>query len=132
MSKRKILVVDDEIGVRASLRMIFQDDYEILQAGNGEEALRILQETRPDVIILDIVMPNINGIAFLNEIQRIDRQLPVIVVSAIKDTAMGQEALKFGAFSYLTKPFDVTQLQQLVQSAVIQANSQEGLKMNRG
>lgn len=118
MSKGKILIVDDEVGVRVSLKIIFKDNYEVLEASNGEDALKILQETRPDVIILDIIMPNINGIEVLREIKRIDRQLPVIVISAIRDTAMGKEAMKSGVFSYLSKPFDVIELEQIVQRAL--------------
>lgn len=118
MSKGKILVVDDEVGVRESLKMIFNDNYEVLEASNGKDALMILQERRPDVIILDIIMPHMNGVVVLNEIKRIERQLPVIVISAIKDTAIGKEAMRLGAFSYLTKPLDVIELEQLVQRAL--------------
>jgi len=125
MSKKKILIVDDEVGVRQSLKMIFKDNYEVLEASDGEEALGILQEAEPDVIILDLIMPRVNGVAFLNEIKRVDRQLPVIVVSAIKDTAMGNEAMKSGAFSYLAKPFNVMELEQLVQKALTQAGQPE-------
>ncbi len=116
--RRKILVADDEVGARESYRMIFKDDYEVLEAGNGEEALKILQNTRPDVILLDIIMPRMNGVEVLKEIKSIDKQLPVIVITAIKNTQMGKEAMKLGAFAYLTKPFDVMELQQIVQRAL--------------
>lgn len=118
MMKRKILVADDEVGARESFRMIFKDDYEVLEAGNGEEALKILQNTRPDVILLDIIMPHMNGVEVLKEIKSIDKQLPVIVITAIKNTQMGKEAMKLGAFAYLSKPFDVRELEQLVQRAL--------------
>jgi DNA-binding NtrC family response regulator len=118
--RRKILIADDEVGVRESYRMIFKDGYEVLEAGNGDEALKILQNTRPDVILLDIIMPHMNGVEVLKEIKNIDKQLPVIVITAIKNTQMGKEAMKLGAFAYLTKPFDVMELQQVVQRALIQ------------
>lgn len=121
MSKEKILIVDDEVGVRESLKMVFKDNYEVLEAKDGEEALRTLQQARPGLIILDIIMPNLNGVAVLSEIKRIDRQLPVIVISAVRDTAMGQDAVKLGAFGYITKPFDVMELKQLVQRALTRA-----------
>ena len=85
MCRRKILVVDDEVGARASLRMIFKDDYEVLEAGDGGEALKILQNTRPDVILLDIIMSHINGIEVLKEVKRIAKQLTVIVITAIRN-----------------------------------------------
>jgi DNA-binding NtrC family response regulator len=118
MNKRKILIVDDELGVRKSLKMIFKDNYEVLEADNGQEALRILRERQPDIILLDIIMPHVSGAGVLKEIKNIDKHLPVIVISAIKDTAMGKEAVKLGAFSYLTKPFDVMELELLVQRAL--------------
>lgn len=118
MSKRRILIVDDELGVRESFKMIFKDDYEVSEASNGEEALMILREVKPDVIILDFMMPGIGGVEVLRWIKSIDRQLPVIVVSAIKDTSVGKGAEKLGAFSYLTKPFDIMELKQVVQKAV--------------
>lgn len=131
MSKKKILVVDDEAGVRESLKMIFKDDYEVSEAGDGEEALEILQAVKPDVIILDIIMPNMDGVAFLKEIKIIDSRLPVIVISAIKDTAMGKEAMKLGAFSYIAKPFNVMELEQLVRDALMQASPPEGSIENK-
>lgn len=118
MGKRKILVVDDEVGARASLRMIFKDDYEVLEAGNGEEALKILQNTRPDVILLDLVMSHINGIGVLKKVKRIGGQIPVIVITAIRNMEMMEATMELGAFSYLIKPFDVIELEQIVQRAV--------------
>ena len=118
MCRRKILVVDDEAGTRASLRMIFKDAYEVLEAGDGAEALKILQNTRPDVILLDLIMSHINGIEVLKEVKRIAKQLPVIVITAIRNTEMMEAAMELGAFSYLIKPFDVRELEQIVQRAL--------------
>jgi len=118
VERRKILVVDDEAGVRASLKMIFKDNYTVLEAGSGAEALKILQNTRPDVILLDLIMSNISGIDVLKQIKRISKQIPVIVITAIRNTDMMEEAIGLDAFSYLIKPFVVTELEQSVQRAL--------------
>lgn len=118
MERRKILVVDDEAGVRASLKMIFKDNYTVLEASSGAEALKILQNTRPDVILLDLIMSNISGIDVLKQIKGISKQIPVIVVTAIRNTDMMEEAIGLDAFSYLIKPFVVTELEQSVQRAL--------------
>lgn len=118
MCRRKILVVDDEVGARASLRMIFKDDYEVLEASDGVEALKIVQNTRPDVILLDIIMSHINGIEVLKKVKSIAMQLPVIVITAIRNTEIMEAAMELGAFSYLIKPFDVRELEQIVQRAL--------------
>ena len=119
MSGKKILVVDDEAGARASLRMIFKDNYTVLEAGSGAEALKILQNTRPDVILLDLIMSHINGIEVLKEVKRMDKLLPVIVITAIRNTEMMEATIELGAFSYLIKPFDVMELEQIVQRALV-------------
>lgn len=118
MHRKKILVVDDEVGARASLRMIFKDNYNVLEASNGAEALKILQNTRPDVILLDIIMSHINGIEVLKEVKKIDKLLPVIVITAIRNTEIMEAAMELGAFSYLIKPFEVKALEQIVQRAL--------------
>lgn len=117
-NKKKVLVVDDEQGVRQSFRMTLKDNYDILEANNGKEALKILQENRPDVILLDIIMPQMSGIEVLKNMKEIGVQVPIIVITAIKDTDAGKEAMKLGAFDYLTKPLDVKKLEALIQKTL--------------
>ncbi len=85
MDKRKVLVVDDEAGVRESLRMVLKEQYEPLLASSGEEALGMLAETRPDVVLLDIVMPGMDGLEVLEDACAPDSpRLPVIMLTATK------------------------------------------------
>jgi len=84
MSKRRVLVVDDELGGREALRMILKDAYEVVKAENGTEALKAFNEQRMDAVILDIVMPDIDGIEVLRRMKKEDSLLPVIMVTATR------------------------------------------------
>ncbi len=110
MGKRSVLIVDDEAGVRESLRMILKDTYEAVVAASGEEALRRLAEERPSVVLLDILMPGLDGLEVLEKIKEMDPHLPVIMLTATKTVKTAVQAMKLGAYEYITKPFDVDEL----------------------
>jgi len=105
-----LLVVDDEPGVRESLRMLFKGDCEVATAGSVEEAERFLHASNPDLILLDLVMPGRGGLDLLASLADEVDPPPVVVLTATKTVATAVEAMKRGAVDYITKPFEVEAL----------------------
>jgi len=113
-----ILVVDDDPGVRESFRLILEDRYEILEAGDGREALERVRTTPVDLVLLDIRLPELDGIEVLERLKTLDDAVEVILVTAVKTVRTAVEAMKLGAFDYLTKPFDEDELLTLIRRAL--------------
>ncbi|MBI5376763.1 MAG: sigma-54-dependent Fis family transcriptional regulator [Candidatus Schekmanbacteria bacterium] len=116
---KKILIVDDELSVRESLRIIFKNDYKIILANNGEEAVKIVEGESPDVMLLDIIMPGIDGIEVLKRIKTINPSINVIMLTATKTLKTAVSAMKIGAHDYITKPFDIDEIKAIVSKACI-------------
>ncbi len=106
----KILIVDDEPGVRESLKFSLKDMYTLDFASTGKEAVEKVEKNTPDLVILDIILPDKDGIDVLKEIRSIDRNVPVIMLTAVSRVRIAVEAMKAGAVDYLTKPFDIEEL----------------------
>lgn len=107
---KKILVVDDERQITRMLRAALQGSgYQVLMASNGIEALDQFESGRPDLIITDLAMPEMNGLEFTRAVRRLS-QTPIIVLSVRDSDAMKVSALDEGADDYLTKPFSTTEL----------------------
>ena len=115
---RKILIVDDELSVRDSFRMIFKKEYLVVMAGNAAEASEKIQKEEPDLIFLDIVMPEKDGMEMLKEIRQNQPLTPVVMLTATKTVKTAVEAMKLGAYDYITKPFDVEELRLVAQKAL--------------
>jgi len=109
-----ILVVDDEVGARESLRMILKNDYEVLLAKNAEEAFLRIKEHAPDVILLDIILPDLDGLKVLEMIKQNDPDAIVIMITATKTVKTAVEAMKLGAYDYVTKPFEIDELRLMI------------------
>ena len=105
-----LLVVDDEPGVRESLRMLFKGDCEVATASSVEEAEQFLHGSSPDLILLDLVMPGRSGLDLLASLADEVDPPPVVVLTATKTVATAVEAMKHGAVDYITKPFEVEAL----------------------
>ena len=105
-----VLVVDDEPGVRESLRMLLKDECRVVTAGSVDEALGCLGEEPPDLVLLDLVMPGRSGFELLGELARRDDPPPVVVLTAVRGVATAVEAMKQGAADFVTKPFEVEAL----------------------
>jgi len=118
MNKRRILIADDELGSRESLRMILKDTYEVIPAENGTEALKAFSDQKIDAAILDIVMPDIDGIEVLRRLREEDPLLPVIMVTATQSVKTAVDAMKLGAFDYITKPYDVNEIKLVIEKAM--------------
>ena len=101
-----ILVVDDEPNYRVVLEEILKEEgFEVFTANSGTEGLPIVQNTDLDLVISDMKMPGMDGIQFLENIKKINRRLPVILITAYAEVEMAVEAMRLGAFTYIAKPF---------------------------
>jgi len=118
MERPRVLVVDDEVGVRESLRMILKDRAEIALSATGDDALARIGHEHFDVVLLDILMPGLDGLEVLERIKEIAQAPQVIMLTATKTVKTAVRAMKLGAFDYVTKPFDVDELLLIVERAV--------------
>jgi nitrogen regulation protein NR(I) len=115
----KVLVVDDDKNLRFSFhRLLAANEYQIIEAGSGEEALEFLRRAHADLIFLDLKMPGMGGMETLAEIQRITRKIPVIIMTAFGTTDTAINAVKQGAFDFILKPFDVDRVKTLAANAL--------------
>jgi DNA-binding NtrC family response regulator len=119
-----VLAIDDEPGVRESLHLILQDEFEVLEAADGPSALAVLAERQVDVALLDVRMPGEPGSKVLPKILAIDDSIPVILITADPHLRMAVDAMKAGAYDYVAKPYDVDEILTLVR----QAAQQRGLE----
>jgi two-component system, NtrC family, response regulator AtoC len=119
--RRKVLIVDDEPGVRESLRMALKGEYEPVAMGSGPEALDFLSGNAVDVVLLDIVMPGMDGMQLLEELRTRFPQMPVIMLTATKTLKTAVAAMKLGAYHYVGKPFDVDELRAILDKATERA-----------
>jgi two-component system, OmpR family, alkaline phosphatase synthesis response regulator PhoP len=118
VERKRILVVDDEIYIVHILEFtLTMEGYEVLTAADGEEALRRLEQDRPDLVVLDIMMPKVDGYEVLRRIRADEefRQLPVILLSAKGRPIDRQTGLEIGADDYIVKPFSPRRLLEKIQ-----------------
>jgi CheY-like chemotaxis protein len=114
--RRRVLIVDDEAGFRAGLAdLLTMEGYQVTTAGDAVEAVKMLPETKPEIILLDLRMPLLDGEAFLRGIRGLPatRQVPVVLISAKEELAA--VATRVGAAGYLAKPFEAPQLLALIE-----------------
>jgi two-component system, NtrC family, response regulator AtoC len=116
--KKRILLIDDEVGIRTSLTMVLEPAYEVLSANDGEEGLNLFRNSSPDLILLDILLPGIDGLSVLQTIRSEDARISVIMLTASTTVKTAVDAMKMGAVDYITKPFDVEELRLNVARAL--------------
>lgn len=117
-ARRRILVVDDEQAIVDVLREYLAGSYDVDTALNATQALDRVGAHRPDLVFLDINMPGLNGVQTLRLIKQVDDTIPVLMVTANTDNALAAEAIKYGAFSYVPKPFNLKYLEHLIAAAL--------------
>ena len=110
----QILVIDDEMGPRESLRMLLKPDYQVHTADCVEAGMKLLKEKQPDTIVMDIRMPGITGIEGLRKIREIDPHLSVIMLTGFGALETAKEALRLGANDYISKPFDAGEMRDII------------------
>lgn len=119
IDKHRILIVDDEPAIVALLRRILAaEDVEILAARSGADALATARQSKLDLVILDVKLPDVSGVEVLRRIRKRDAIVPVIMVTSYGSPETVRAAMKLGACDYLTKPFDGEEIKRLVREAV--------------
>lgn len=111
---KTILIVDDELSILESFRMILKDNYRILAATDGAKALEILRNEYVNVVILDIMLPGMSGLEVLHKIKKAYKGVGVVMVTAVKALKTAIEAMKLGASDYIIKPFDVEEMKLVI------------------
>ena len=110
----QVLVIDDEMGPRESLRMLLKPSYQVHTADSVEIGLKLLNEKKPDAIVMDIRMPGMTGIEGLRRIRQIDPHLSVIMLTGFGALETAKEALRLGANDYISKPFDAREMREVI------------------
>ena len=113
---KKILIVDDSEIIRTQIKQCFNNTFSgIYLAKDGKDAVEKMPIMKPDIVTMDLTMPNMDGIECISELMRIDPNVRIIVVSALSDNATCLEALKRGAQGFLDKPFTETELKEAIE-----------------
>jgi len=126
--KKSVLIVDDELGVRESLKMILKPIYQVYTAVDGREALQSLQKDKIDLVALDLKMPGLSGMDVLQQIKKNDPDIEVIVITAHGTPQNVQEANRYGAGDFITKPFNVPHLINSINKSLENRNNNLRLK----
>lgn len=116
--KDTILVVDDEHGVRQSFNMVLKDEYNVLLAGTGQEAIDIFTKNPVDMILLDICLPDSDGLELLEKFKEADPNTEIIMVTAVNEVQTAVKAIKLGAYEYIIKPFIVDDILTVIGRAL--------------
>jgi DNA-binding NtrC family response regulator len=117
-SRKKVLIVDDEPAIRDSLKLLLKGNFDVSLAEDGQQALGMLEQLSPDLILLDVLMPNLDGLAALRALRERVPQVPVIMLTATNTVKTAVQAMKWGAVDYLNKPFDIEELTSLIVSTL--------------
>jgi two-component system, response regulator, stage 0 sporulation protein F len=113
--KEKILVVDDQFGIRILLNEVLQKEgYDTYQAANGLQALEVLNDHVPDLVLLDMKIPGMDGIEILKRMKVLQPYIKVIIMTAYGELDMIQEAMDLGAITHFAKPFDIDDIRKAV------------------
>jgi two-component system response regulator (stage 0 sporulation protein F) len=124
MANKKLLIVDDQIGIRVLLLEVFSTEgYETYDAANGRMALEIVRSNTPDLVLLDMKIPGMDGLEILKKIKEINRDIKVIMMTAYGELDMIKEATDLGALMHFTKPFDIDELRLAVNMQLGDAGS---------
>src|SRR5579864_5608213 len=115
----KILVIDDEADMRFAVRMLLErSGHSVMEAENGEDALAKIDEGKPDLVLLDMRLPGMDGIQILQKVREKQKDLPIIMVTGYGNVELAEQALKLGADHYLSKPFHNKELIDVIQQVL--------------
>ena len=129
----RALIVDDEESIRDILVGFFESfGFEAVPASDGEEALELYKKESFDVVISDMMMPNMNGMELLNELKQIDPDVIFILITGYPSLETAIEAIKKGARDYITKPFNIDEIKIKIDRALLERNLQGMVKSSRG
>ncbi len=115
----KILVVDDQYGIRALLyEILLKDGYHIFQAANGAEALKIVDKETPELVLLDMKIPGMDGLEILRRIKEDDPEIGVIMMTAYGELNLINQAMELGAITHFSKPFDIDDVRNVIKENI--------------
>lgn len=115
----RVLVIDDQPGIRRLLNEVLSDEgYEVMTAGNGYEGVQKAREENPDVILMDMKMPGMDGIETLRELKVLHKADRVIMMTAYGELELVNQAKEIGAYAYITKPFDIMEVCRMVAASI--------------
>ena len=126
--KANILVIDDELGPRESLKMILKPHYNVYAVEKGEEATEILRQVPIDVVTVDLKMPGLHGTKVLERVKQHDPDIEAIIITGYGSMDSAIDGLRLGAFDYVSKPFDVAQILALIRRALERRKAKLQLK----
>ncbi len=129
--REKILVIDDELAPRESIRMVLKDNYSVCTAVGAHEGLDIMEQDPADLVVMDIKMPKMDGITALQEIKRRHPDTEVVLLTAYASLETARDAIRFGAFDYLIKPFDKDDVLLVVRKGLEKRRTRTDLKQER-
>lgn len=118
MKSANVLVIDDDLGVRESLKMILKDKFSVSTLSSIDEAIDGLNQIKPEMIFLDIKMPRTNGLEFLKQMRVLNSTIPIIMITAFPTTQTTITALRYGAFDYIIKPFQPSEILTVAEKAM--------------
>jgi len=113
-----LMLIDDEFGVRESLKMVFSREYRVIEADSLTAAIPKIEESRPQVVLLDVLMPKTDGLAALQQIKQIHPDCEVIMLTGVNSQQLADKAIELGASDFVGKPFDIVDLRQKVSRAL--------------
>ena len=116
---RRILIVDDDKDLRFNLSCVLKEEgHEVITAADGKQAFKALAQSAPDLVLLDVRLPGMDGVELLEEMKKIEKNLPIIMLTAYSDVKSAVKAMRLGAFDYITKPFDEEELILIIEKAL--------------
>lgn len=117
--KKRVLVIDDEVELCSLLEAALTDEgYAVLSCCDPEEGLRTARKERPDLVLLDLKMPKMDGIQVLQEMKKHDETIRVIIITGFTNISQARDAIRLGADDYITKPFDLSYIKAAVRDAL--------------
>jgi len=117
MDSPQLMIIDDEFGVRESLKMVFAKTYQIIEAASADVAMSKFEEALPSVVLLDVMMPKTDGFELLRRIKGIHPGCAVIMLTGVNSQQLAEKAKESGAFDFIGKPFDIVDLREKVAGA---------------
>jgi two-component system response regulator AtoC len=129
--RKRILLIDDDPRVRASLKMVLEPLYDIFQASDAHEGLDVFRKDEPDLILLDVILPGTDGLAVLQTLRMESKTIPVIMLTGTKSVKTAVDAMKLGAADYLSKPFDVDELRIVIDRVLNSSELEREVKQLR-
>ena len=116
----KVLIVDDEVAVSVALKYFLSSKkYEVETAPDAQKALKKIEDFKPHIVLLDILMPGMGGLDLLKEIRKINPKTGVIMITAVDDEKTANRAIQLGAYDYITKPIDLNHLETVLMVKMI-------------